>query len=161
MEKKIAFTILLALSLLTNHCLAQDKKQELSGKIIGTWQFSNYWNPGGPVYAEYVADTCQNLTTYTFKEDGTALVQSKDVTKCKTAPQKMYWSIISLHDALGNQRYAIRMTEEKIAERESYDANTWNDVILMIVSLKKKTIRWVEKPQYSPAGLEKQSVYDK
>src|SRR5215208_3081353 len=107
MEKKIIFPLLLVLSVIFYPCFAQDKKQEISEKIIGTWQFSNYWNPGGPVYAEYVSDTCQNLTTYTFKEDGTALIQSKDITKCKTVPQKMYWSIVSLHDALGNQRYAI------------------------------------------------------
>lgn len=160
MKKTTAFTIVFSL-LASIQCFGQTKKEEIAQKVIGTWQFSNYWNSAGPDYVQYVSDTCQNLTTYTFNQDGTASIQSKDKSQCKMEPLTYYWSVVSLHDASGFERQAIRLTEEKMAERESYDGNTWNDIILMIVTLKKKSVRWVEKPQYYPANLSKQSVYNK
>jgi hypothetical protein len=157
--KKIFITALLFAFCITSY--AQKTKEEMAAYIVGTWRFSNYWNPAGPVYAEYVADACQNLTTYTFNADGTATVQSEDTSKCNTGAAKYFWTVITLHDATGRERFGIRMMDELREERPSYDGNTWTDLILTVTKTKKKIINWVEKPQYAPANLSKISVYDR
>ncbi|HEX7847388.1 MAG TPA: hypothetical protein VF476_16420 [Chitinophagaceae bacterium] len=153
--------LLVLLGLASFVLYAQETKEEMAKYIVGTWRFSNFWNPAGPTYAEYVADPCQNLTTYTFNEDGTATVQSEDPAKCSTATEKYVWRVIRLHDATGKERFGIRMMEELREERPNYDGNTWTDHILTITKTNKKVVNWVVKPQYSPASLEKISVYDR
>jgi len=160
MKKLSVFAIALTL-LASTHCLAQKTKEDVVERITGSWKFKHYWMPYDQVNYEHPKDTCEYLTTYTFNQDGTATIQSTDNSLCKVTYPALYWSVVSLHDVKGKQYFAIRLTEDKMPERDSYDKNTYNDIILMLVSCKKKWVSWVKKPQYNPADVRKQKVYDK
>ncbi|HEX6428443.1 MAG TPA: hypothetical protein VF008_12185 [Niastella sp.] len=158
MKKLVAITIAL-IFIASTHSLAQ-KKEDVLEKIIGTWYFFGYHDLAAVNAHAEQADGCTKVVTYTFNQDGTALINSTDTSICR-GELLDYWSIVSLHDDRGKERLAIRITDEKEPELANYDRNTYNDRILMIVQIKKKFVCWVRKPQYHPASSIKQSVYKK
>jgi hypothetical protein len=96
---------------------------------------------------------------YTFKENSTVEIKNSDSTKCKYGNEVKTWSIVSLHDERGKERYAIRIVEDGIGPRASYDGNTFTDEILMISMLKKNFLLWILKNQYKTASFKDVQLY--
>jgi hypothetical protein len=145
--------LLFALFIMPVSLSGQSKADDIKKSIVGLWRFDHLYakksNPG------QTDDACIKAMTYLFKGDGSVSIENTDKPACQYGNYVMLWSIIKLHDEKGKEHFAIRLTEEMRAERESYDGNTFNDEIYMIMALKEKHFTWIPKPQYTPA-----SAYD-
>lgn len=161
MKKNTITYLLLLFTLLPVAGFSQSKKLEDYKKtLLGTWKFDHLYSLKSDVNEE--TDDCVKAMTYTFNEDGTLSFENTDKSVCQYGNEKKYWSIIKIHDLRGKEKYAVRITEERMSERPSYDGNTFNDEIYMLVSFKKAFFTWIPKPQYSqPSADDIQYFYKK
>jgi hypothetical protein len=138
----------------------QPKAGDIKKGIVGLWRFNHIYTKKSPI--GQTDDACLKAMTYLFKEDGSVSVENTGKPACQYGNYIMQWGIIKLHDEKGKERFAIRLTEERIAERESYDGNTFNDEIFMIMSLGENYFTWIPKPQYTrPSAKAEQHWYQK
>jgi hypothetical protein len=137
---------------------AQSEIDEKKAALVGRWQFVYYTSLSEP---SKPSDACAILMEYKFNEDGTVNVINVDSTAgCKYASETKKWSIITMHDNRGKEHFAVRMFEDGVGPRASYDGNTFTDEIYMFVSFKKKFFTWIPKPQYSvPSTNDMQAYY--
>ena len=158
--KNALYCLLITNTLLSSNVFAQDlaKIDELKKKIIGTWRFDHYYSINDADAARK-PDDCTFSMKYTFKENSTVEIKNSDSTKCKYGNEVKSWSIVSLHDDRGKDRYAIRIVEDGIGPRQSYDGNTFTDEILMISMIKKNFLLWIPKTQYKPASFNDLHLY--
>jgi hypothetical protein len=143
--KKIFFLFLIAL--IPSYLFSQSKLEDAKQNLIGSWQFGYLYTLGNYDTGEE-KDGCIKSTIYNFKEDGTVTVENTDTSICKYANRTNKWSIVVMHDIRGKEHFAVRLSEDGIGERNSYDGNTFTDEIFMLVTFKKKFLTWIPKPQY-------------
>ncbi len=144
--------------------IAQTKQEKISENLIGIWKFQDFSTPTGKETYPKNSDACIPTILYEFRSDGSAVMKSDDTTKCNTHfPPNILWKVITLHDSNGKEHFGVRIMEDDApADRESYDRNTYTDMIFLLVKIKKNTLRWIHKPQYtSPSIKDWQSIYNK
>lgn len=154
--KKIFLLSIIALAPI--YLFSQSKLDAAKLKLIGTWQFGYLYTLGNYDVGKE-KDGCIKATLYNFKEDGTVLVENTDSSICKYGNRTIKWSIVIMHDARGKEHYAVRLSEDGIGERNSYDGNTYTDEIFMLVSFKKKFLTWIPKPQYKVPNVNQDLQY--
>lgn len=146
--KKILLTgLVMAITVIPALGFCQSKLDEAKQKLIGSWKFGHLYslrndNPGE------VDDACIKSVVYHFKDDGTVFIENTDKPACQYGNRTMNWMMVVMHDDRGKEHFAVRICEEGIGERASYDGNTFTDEIYMLVSFKKKFFTWIPKPQY-------------
>jgi hypothetical protein len=158
MKKTLLSSLILGMTLISSISFCQSKLDDAKQKLIGSWKFGHLYSlsttPGEP------NEPCIKAVVYNFKADGTVLEENTDTTICKYGNSTRKWSVILIHDERGKEHYAVRITEDGVGERASYDGNTYTDEIYMFVSFKKKFFTWIPKPQYkAPSSNDVQSFY--
>ncbi|MEI9957925.1 MAG: hypothetical protein WDM90_16855 [Ferruginibacter sp.] len=95
---------------------AQKSKATITQNLVGhAWKFIA--GPNG----KKSTDSCEKYTTYKFREDGIVEIRSADSIKCDNWTLKRVWNIIKLHDIRGKAYFGVRITEQLMPERQSYD----------------------------------------
>lgn len=152
--------LLLLLCIIPTSVFSQLNIAAIKENIVGLWQFEELYVKKNN--AGQTEEPCTKATTYLFKKDGSVSVENTDKTNCAYGNYTMLWSVIKLHDEKGKEHFALRLTDEPRAERESYDGNTFTDEIYMVMVLKENHLSWIPKPQYTrPSANEVQYRYKK
>jgi hypothetical protein len=160
MKKMFLSSLILMMSLIPSFSFCQSKLDEAKQKLIGTWKFEYLYSLTAT--AGEPTEPCVKAIVYHFKADGTAVMENADTTICKYGNDTRKWSVIILHDERGKEHYAVRITEDGVGERASYEGNTYTDEIYMFISFKNKFFTWIPKPQYKvPSANDMQSFYRK
>ena len=147
MKKRILGSLLVTMILIPALSFSQSTLDEAKQKLVGSWRFGHLYSMSNDNPGE-VRDACIKVTIYNFKEDGTVSIENTDKATCKYANRSMKWSAVLMHDDRGKEHFAVRISEDGVGERASYDGNTFTDEIYMLVSFKKKFFTWIPKPQY-------------
>jgi hypothetical protein len=130
---------------------SQQRPLKYKKQIVGLWKFKLlYENKSKEIVND---DSCVAVMTYLFRENGSLRFENTDRTVCEYGNSELFWTIIKLHDDKGKERFAVRITEERMPERASYDGSTFNDEIFMIMSLSEKKLIWIPKPQYKQPSV--------
>lgn len=133
---------------------AQKSKATITQNLVGhAWKFIA--GPNG----KKSTDSCEKYTTYKFREDGIVEIRSADSIKCDNWTLKRVWNIIKLHDIRGKAYFGVRITEQLMPERQSYDDFTFEDKIFLIVSIKNGVLTWALKPPYNRPSIKEAVTY--
>ncbi len=151
MIKPATFTLAALFFLSWLNAKAQQGPLRYKKQIVGLWKFKLlYENKSKEIVND---DSCVAVMTYLFRENGSLRFGNTDKTVCEYGNSELFWTIIKLHDDRGKERFAVRLTEDRMPERTSYDGNTFNDEIFMITALSQKELIWIPKPQYTQPSV--------